>query len=244
MTTYQTLHITSNIDDATEVITHTGPVLIEQSVELLRVKAIVVQHGFVTFDGQDASMRLDVGKLSASDPRDQQGKPADAFHLGGVSGRIGHVIGTGLQADLGKIGRNTRDLRIHHSVGHAVAMEKAQVGGGAVGDTHQDGWQVMQAQRVTFDVMDYTGGPNSNHAALFVSTNATADWAGDPTQIQDVVALGGVIYTKAAGVVLGACTRCGARNLSITAHYPWEQSKDATIDPIDDGNTKTLYVAA
>lgn len=237
-----TLIIKQNVDDPTEVITHDGPILFTQEVELVRARAIVAAHGFVTFDGQDGSMLLDVGKLSASDPRDQAGKPADAFHLGGVTGRIGRVIGTGLQADLGKIGRNTRDLRIHHSVGHAVAMEKAQQGGGAVGDTHQDGWQVMQAQRVTIDVLDYTGGPSSNHAALFISTNATADWAGDPTQIQDVVALGGVIYTKAAGVVLAACTRCGARNLHITAHYPWEQAKGATIDPIDEGNVKVPLV--
>lgn len=233
-TTYKTLEISQNIDKPLEVIKHEGPVLITEAVELLRLKAIYITHGFLTFDG-GGSQRLDVKKLTVNDPRTQAGEPTDGYHLGGVTGRLGMVIGSGLQGDFGKIGRGTHDLVIEHAVGNAVAMEEPQAGGGAAGDKHQDGWQVMQAANVTFELLDWYGGPSTNHAGFFCNPQKGDDE--DSELITNVVVLGGVMKTKAAGVALGACTGCGVRNMHIEAKFPWRVDSVLTKRPVNENNT-------
>lgn len=227
------LEITENIDAPLEVIKHTGPIHIAQSVEYLNVKAIVATHGSVTFDGQDGSMQVNAASITATDPRDKKGVPTDAFHLGGITGIIGALSGSGLQGDMAKVGRGTRNLIVGASIGHAVAFEDPK-------PKHQDGWQLMEAHHVTVHHFEYYGGPNSNHAAWFCSPNdpgRDADYS-DPSLITDCVIEEGIIVTKAAGVVLAGCTRCGARNTKITAHYPWRLAKGLAVNPVDEGNTK------
>lgn len=231
--TLKLLTIADNIDDPNEVITNVGPIQIASSVERLNVKAILATHGYVWFDGVDGSISLAVGTISAADPRDKNGKPQDAFHLGGVTGAIATLNGDGLQGDMVKVGRGTHDLLVGHSIGHAVAYEDPK-------PKHQDGWQIMEGHKITVQVFDYFGGPNSNHAAWYCSPNDPGrDSAySDPSLITDCVIESGTIVTKAAGVVLAGCTRCGARNLHIQAHFPWRLAKGLPVDPVDEGNTK------
>lgn len=229
------LEITDNLDDPTEVISNVGPIHIAQSVERLRVKGIVATHGYVWFDGVDGSISLEVASISSADPRDVHGVPDDSFHLGGITGHIGTLSGAGLQGDMVKVGRGTHDLLVDHSIGHAVAYEDPK-------PKHQDGWQIMAGHNVTVRQFEYYGGPNSNHAAWFCSPNDPGRDAAysDPSLITDCVIESGVIVTKAAGVVLAGCTRCGARNTHIQAHFPWRLAKGLAVDPVDEGNTKLV----
>jgi len=227
--------ITENIDDTKLVIEHAGVVRIARSVEFIRVKAIIVQGGFIDFNGDAGSQKIKIGKLSVSDPRDNQGRPFDAIHLGGVTGTIGKVIGTGLQQDLGKIGQGTRKLVIGSSVSQHVAIEWTPEPGHP---PHQDGWQIMWAKDVTLGDMTFVGGPNTNHAAWYCQPNKSSSDIDptDPTLVVNCVVQGGTIITKATGIALGACTHCGAMDMHIEAHYPFIAKKGRAIDAVNVDN--------
>lgn len=231
------LNITEDIVDTKRVITHTGPVKVASSVKRIEVKAMYISHGFLNFDGL-GDLEVRIKKIVVTDPRGPDGKADDGFHLGGITGVIEQIIGSGLQLDMGKIGGGTHDLEIDSSIGHAVAMGWVQAGHGTPGDAHQDGWQVMHAARVTFHELNYFGGPNSNHAALYCQPNKAKEDIdeNDPTLVVDCVANGGIINTKAQGIVLGACTGCGARNMHITASRPFLSDKQLSINPINENN--------
>lgn len=230
------LDITEDINDPNKVIEHEGVVNIAKSVKLIRVHAIRVVHGNIGFDGAKGSTSLDIAEMTVDDPRDLGGVPTDAFHLGGVSGKIGLMKGTGLQRDLGKIGKGANKLVIDHAVGVAVAME--------LKDTfdpkhipHQDGIQIMNGWNIAINILDYTGGPDTQHAAFFCNPGGPDGDDTISTLIHDCVVLGGTINTKATGIALGACTRCGARNMSITAKYPFRKNEFTKL-PVDVNNTK------
>lgn len=224
----EVLTIDQNVNDPKKIITHTGPVLFSSNVTLIRCAKIVLKAGILTLDNSRGNLALEIGEIDTVDPRDQNGVPDDGMHFGGVTGHIGHIIGTGLQGDFGKIGRGSHDLVIDLVDGIAVAYEDPK-------PKHQDGWQVMEGKNITFRTLNYTGGPNSNHAALFCNPNDPGHTVNDATLIQDVVALGGKVVTKATGIALGACTRCGARNMDITAHFPFH-TNEYTVDEINEGN--------
>jgi hypothetical protein len=231
------LDITKNIDDPTKVIRFEGPVNIDKSVKLIRVAAIYVQHGNIGFDGTKGSTKVEIAEVIIDDPRDLAGLPTDAFHLGGISGHIGLLRGTGLQRDLAKVGKGANGLMVDHSIGEAVAMElKPDMDPDHI--PHQDGWQIMNGWNITINQLDYTGGPDTQHAAFFCNPGGPGGDETNSKLIHDCVVLSGTIITKATGIALGACTRCGTKNMTITAKYPWRIDKQRTKQPIDVNNKK------
>jgi len=232
------LNIMRDINDRGKVIQHEGPVNVDKSVKLLRVKAIYVKHGDINFNGTKGSTEVDIDEMVVTDPRDLSGKPTDGFHLGGIRGHVGLIQGEGLQRDLAKAGNGTSFLVVDHSIGLAVAME--------LKDTfdpdhipHQDGWQIMNGWNITIRRFDYTGGPDTQHAAFFCNPGGGSAGASSGL-IHDCVVLGGKINTRATGIALGACLRCGAKNMNITAKYPFRKDKERTKVPIDENNTKNV----
>lgn len=231
----ETFVLDENVNDPKKVFNLTGPMVVTKKCELLRCRAIVIEQGFLQLNGRDGSIRLEVRRTEVDDPRTAAAEPTDAYHLGGACGRIRSMVGTGLQGDLAKIGSGAHDLTLEHVDGYAVAMEKPQEGGGAAGDKHQDGVQIMNAYGVTIGELNYTGGPSSNHAAFFCNPGGPTGDDTDPRTIHDCIVLGGTIKTKATGIALGACTRCGARNMLITAKFPFRRN-EFTRQPVDEGN--------
>lgn len=232
------LTITKDINDPNKVIEFEGPVIFDKSVKLVRAQAIRVVEGIITFNGTKASTKVDIDELTVDDPRDLKGVPTDAYHLGGIIGRIGLIKGTRLQRDLAKIGSGSNGLLIDHAIGVATAME--------LKDTfdpdhipHQDGIQIMNGWNIVINQLDYVGGPDTQHAAFFCNPAGSVQDSGAGL-IHDCMVLSGTIETKASGIVLGDCTRCGAKNMTITAKYPFRVNKGRTRQPIDENNKKIV----
>jgi hypothetical protein len=222
------------MDEPSKIITHDGPVNVLKSVRLLRVRAIIIKQGSLNFDGNKGSTRVFVEQLTVDDPRQLDGTPTDAFHLGGISGGIGNLKGTGLQRDLAKIGKGANHLTIGYAVGEAVAME-LKPGMDPDHIPHQDGFQIMNGWNITIQKLDYTGGPDTQHAAFFCNPGGPGADDTVSSLIHDCVVLGGTIITKATGIALGACTRCGAKNMHIEAKYPFRKNEHTKL-PVNQNN--------
>lgn len=206
----------------------------------LRCACLIVQRGSLLLSGE-----LDVGQIIVAAPQDADGHPVDAIDWQGATGRVGVVSTLMTRRDHAKMGSDTHDLTIGHWVGRA-APPLPQPAGFKPGDpnavAHRDGIQVMRAQRVTIGYYDFQNlYPGATNGALYVQPNKSDPDVdqNDPTLCVDVVIEGGVIVNPNACIVLGASTRCGARNTTMLAQRPFRAGANSK-EAVDQGNSKTV----
>lgn len=206
----------------------------------LRCACLIVQRGSLLLAGE-----LDIGEVIVVAPQDADGTPIDAIDWQGATGRVGAVSTLMTRRDHSKMGSGTHDLTIGYWLGRS-ALPPPLPPDFAPGDPnkvpHRDGIQVMRAQRVTIGYYDFQNlHPGATNGALFVQPNKNDPDVDDtdPSLCCDVVIEGGVIVNPNSCVVLGACTRCGARNTTMIAQRPF-RSGAHTQDAVDQGNTKAV----
>jgi hypothetical protein len=216
-------------------------VFTHQPVDFLagvRCRQIVVYFAQLELCGE-----LDVDEIIVIDPREggywPDGKDTDAVHLGGATGRIGELVTLDTGQDVCKVGRGTHDLVIDSWFSRAKPREQREEG---VPSVHQDGFQFMNAQRVTIEHADYES-PTGNNAGLWFNPisvgSADPGNAQNPDLVVDCVCNGGRIVNRNHGVHLGPSTRCGARNTLLVGKRPYAKLVNApVVDPVDDQNTK------
>ena len=222
------------VDDPTAVWTFDGKYLELEAGGALG--GIIVTNGNLKLSGD-----LAIGQIVVVNPTSPDGEPDNGVYLSGVSGWISLIQTLGTQRDHGKIGSGTHDLTIGAWYGRcAPPMSPEEDTGEPV---HRDGLQIPNAQRVTIGYFDFANlYPGATNGGIFCQPqkgggggeNVDPD---DPTLIVDVVVEGGRILNPNAAIHLGACTRCGARNSLLIAQRPF-RTKETTVDPIDEGNTK------
>jgi len=197
--------------------------------------SIVVTGGTLKIAGE-----IDIAEIVVDDPRDAEGKCADGWWLGGVSGYIGSISTWRSQRDMGKIGSETHDLTIDKWYGRAVKLEDTDFPPGH--PPHRDGIQCMSGHRITIVEADVINDiPGATNGGIFLQPNKASDDVDqtDPTLVTDFVLLGGTITFPNSAINLGYCTNCGARNTTLRAQRPFRVGQ-GTINPIDDHNLKVL----
>lgn len=183
---------------------------------------------------------LDVDEIIVDDPRESDAETdADAIHFGGVTGDVGDLVLTNTGQDQVKLGRGSHDFTCHSWFGRA---KPRHIDPTTIHNVHQDGWQIMEAQRCSIVKADYVS-PTGNNGGIWFNPISVGEKdperANDPTLIVDCVVLGGTINNNNFGVHIGPSTRCGARNTTLIGKHPYGVLPNApVIDPIDVNNTK------